>query len=219
MSFPIYLRIDLDKLKIYNVVCSGAHEECPWLASVVSACFPESLFISQWMLLISSSDFPVSPLGLIHIRQSIKVYQRPSEILESKFDLKSVVSDVRCEDKGVEVDIKSQLYLRSTETCIWEGTATLLSRSKEVINKQKQPKEQVDQGSNNNLEATSKSSYEIFGWKRFHVDGDTGLKYAKATHDYNPHHLYPKTAQLLGYDQPIAHGLWTLQRSLNIVKG
>jgi len=39
------------------------------------------------------------------------------------------------------------------------------------------------------------------------VESDTGIKYARITGDWNPHHLYPWTASLLGYRKPIAHGM------------
>ena len=47
--------------------------------------------------------------------------------------------------------------------------------------------------------------------------GDTGIRYAKVSGDWNPHHLYPWSARLLGYRSPIAHGLWTLARAVAVV--
>ena len=49
------------------------------------------------------------------------------------------------------------------------------------------------------------------------VAGDTGIRYAKVSGDWNPHHLYPWSARLLGYRSPIAHGLWTLARAVAVV--
>lgn len=46
------------------------------------------------------------------------------------------------------------------------------------------------------------------------VPGNCGVQYAKLTGDWNPHHLYKWTAWLLGYRKPIAHGMWTLSRSI-----
>ncbi|ESO92930.1 hypothetical protein LOTGIDRAFT_175639 [Lottia gigantea] len=50
------------------------------------------------------------------------------------------------------------------------------------------------------------------------VGGDTGLNYAHATGDWNPHHLYPWTAKLLGYRQPIAHGMWVLGKMIALIQ-
>ena len=57
------------------------------------------------------------------------------------------------------------------------------------------------------------------GWMTVQVPASIGLQYARATGDYNPHHLYPWSARLLGYSRPMAHGMWTLQRALQCVKG
>ncbi|XP_012938465.1 uncharacterized protein LOC106011880 [Aplysia californica] len=38
----------------------------------------------------------------------------------------------------------------------------------------------------------------------------TGPDFAKATMDYQPQHLNTLTAKLVGFDKPIAHGLWSM---------
>jgi hypothetical protein len=38
---------------------------------------------------------------------------------------------------------------------------------------------------------------------------DIGRKYAKISRDYNPIHLYPFTARLLGFKKAIAHGMYS----------
>lgn len=46
----------------------------------------------------------------------------------------------------------------------------------------------------------------------------TGIRYAKVSGDWNPHHLYPWSARLIGYKMPIAHGMWTLGRVIAEMK-
>ena len=56
-------------------------------------------------------------------------------------------------------------------------------------------------------------------WRTFFkADPDTGWKYAKLTNDYNPHHLNTFTARLVGYPGPMAHGMWTLSRTLAAIE-
>ncbi len=66
------------------------------------------------------------------------------------------------------------------------------------------------------------STYLIFSDKfsvnELHVPADTGLRYAGASGDYSPHHLYPWTARLLGYSKPMAHGMWTLSRAVATIQ-
>lgn len=46
------------------------------------------------------------------------------------------------------------------------------------------------------------------------VPGDVGRRYARASGDYNPHHLFTLTARLVGFRRPIAQGMWTLARAI-----
>ena len=57
----------------------------------------------------------------------------------------------------------------------------------------------------------SKDAFEVT------VPGNTGVRYARVSGDYNPHHLWWFTARPLGYRLPIAHGMWTFARVLSDV--
>ncbi len=46
------------------------------------------------------------------------------------------------------------------------------------------------------------------------MSSSLGLRFARASGDFNPHHLFTWTAKMLGYKQPIAHGMWTIARCL-----
>jgi acyl dehydratase len=46
---------------------------------------------------------------------------------------------------------------------------------------------------------------------------DIGRRYAPVSGDFNPIHLTGWSARLLGFDQPIAHGMWTLARALAVL--
>ena len=59
---------------------------------------------------------------------------------------------------------------------------------------------------------------DSFHCQKFTVDSGTGLRYAAISGDYNPHHLYPWTARVAGYKQPMAHGMWTLAKALAVVQ-
>ena len=51
------------------------------------------------------------------------------------------------------------------------------------------------------------------------MPSDIGVRYARLSMDWNPHHLYPWSARLLGYRAPIAHGLWTLAKTIALITG
>lgn len=97
-------------------------------------------------------------------------------------------------EKGIEVMLRVVMTDKSNDLKVWEGTTTLLSRGKGGGRRapQKFDKPQWD----------SHSLHD--------VAGNTGLKYAAVSGDYNPHHLYKWSAMIMGFKQPIAHGLWTM---------
>ncbi|TDM08788.1 MAG: hypothetical protein C4K60_05210 [Ideonella sp. MAG2] len=47
-------------------------------------------------------------------------------------------------------------------------------------------------------------------WARYRLPKDAGRTYAKLSGDANPIHLWPWSARLLGFPQPIIHGMHTL---------
>jgi acyl dehydratase len=55
----------------------------------------------------------------------------------------------------------------------------------------------------------------VVHWK---LAGDLGRRYAAVSGDRNPIHLYPLTAKAFGFPTTIAHGMWTLARSLSAVQ-
>ena len=52
-------------------------------------------------------------------------------------------------------------------------------------------------------------------WK---LPADLGRTYAGVSGDHNPIHLYPLTAKALGFPRQIAHGMWTLARSIAAIE-
>ena len=52
-------------------------------------------------------------------------------------------------------------------------------------------------------------------WK---LGGDLGRRYGAVSGDRNPIHLYPLTAKAFGFPTNIAHGMWTLARSLSALQ-
>lgn len=46
---------------------------------------------------------------------------------------------------------------------------------------------------------------------------DLGRRYAQLSGDFNPIHLWPLTAKVMGFKQPIIHGMWSLARAASAV--
>lgn len=194
------VRIDPDRLELFRKVC-----ETPIHGLAVPPAYPECLFLTPMAEIVLSEDFPLSPFGLIHIRQRIAIL-RPIDP-DAKLDLNCQLEEIRETDRGFEVDL--ELYAFEGGQKLWEGRTTVLSRNKKTRSRgqhrQEKPIPWVQ---------------EVEGLKSFiiHVPEDTGRRYARASGDWNPHHLYPITARLLGYRRAIAHGMWALSRTLAMIE-
>jgi acyl dehydratase len=89
---------------------------------------------------------------------------------------------------------------------VWSGEAEMLSRSPETT---RRARERGRERAAVRLADPERAS-------RVAIDApeDTGRRYARVSNDWNPHHLHWTVSRLLGYPQPIAHGMWTLARAL-----
>lgn len=192
------VRYDRAQLARYDAVC-GTDSRL-----VLPPAFPEHSFTLLIAKLVTAPDFPLSPLALIHTRQTIKMHAPIAR--DAVLELGCEVCDVCIDLKGVHLDFSMEVRRRGE--LVWEGVATLLSRSKQVRESLGQPRAG---------QAAAPTSPGRDGSVARHVvkvSGDTGRRFAAATGDYSPHHLWPWTAQALGYKRPMAHGMWTLSRAL-----
>ena len=83
----------------------------------------------QLFTVATSKEFPLSPLGLIHLRQRIRIYASMSEVVDTACDLHCSVVEVRETEKGIEVDVRCDVYAAEGEKRLWSGLTTLLSRN------------------------------------------------------------------------------------------
>ncbi|XP_066567142.1 uncharacterized protein LOC136754854 [Amia ocellicauda] len=163
-------------------------------------CYPEFLFLRLLTMIVCAESFRLSPLGLVRVRQTMITFQPIDELKKGPFSLQASVREYRAVDLGIEVDIGLAVADRSNKP-VWEELVTLLSRDMKKITS----KRQHAPGSTDPNEV--KSVEVVIPW-------NTGLKYAQATRDYNPLHLFPATAKLLGCKRTIAYPLWTVSKCL-----
>lgn len=92
-------------------------------------CFPETQFMRHFLLLFSSPFFPCSPLGLIHVRQSITAYQTVSSIILEKSNLHCYVHEIKETGRGYEISVWCDVYASGDQKLLWSGVTTVLSRN------------------------------------------------------------------------------------------
>lgn len=166
----------------------------------VPLCFPEISFTPLMAQAIVSPHFPLSPLGVIHVRQTAVQHLRMDP--GGRYAARCELTEMRETEKGVETDF--DMRLTRTGDVYWSGRGTMLSRSKRVRSGAAKKKAHAA------AEAPSSPFTDVA------VAADTGRRYARVSGDYNPHHLWSWTARPLGYRRPIAHGMWTFARVLGL---
>ncbi len=176
---------DIPHLEAYNEVCGFAR------ADTLPATYPHMAAFGLHMALMTDTQFPFAPMGLVHLRNSITQH-RPIGVDET-FDVTVRAADLRPHPKGKLVDLLTTVLVNG-ET-VWEEVTTLFSRGKG--------------GAAEETKAPLAGIEAPDGVVHWRMAGNLGRRYGAVSGDRNPIHLYPLTAKAFGFPTNIAHGMWT----------
>ncbi len=179
-------------LQRYRDVCRATGDELP-------PAYLHVVAMPLHMQLFIASRFPVKVLGLIHLRNTIRVLgrmemQHPAK-LQVRFDT------MRLTPAGQEFDFTTRY--EQDGAVKWEEVSTMFARGPAPPKDSKRP---TIERSNHPDSGVSTESLNI--------RTDTGWRYARVSGDFNPIHLTARTAQMFGFKQAVAHGMWSLGRCL-----
>lgn len=158
--------------------------------------FPQVMATALQIKLMLAPEFPFNPMGVVHLRNQIS--QTRALLAHEALDFSVQTSPLRVTANGYEVDFVNDVSVAGE--AVWQATSTVLIRRK------------LDG-------ATSKPSAHLPGREYQHVEqwripSNRGRRYARASGDYNPIHLYTAAAKLLGFRRHIAHGMWSKSRCI-----
>ncbi|MCA1794591.1 MAG: hypothetical protein LC660_12125 [Desulfobacteraceae bacterium] len=182
---------DPKKISRYRQLCGFSHTPED---RTIPPSFLQTLFIGMLGRYVTSHFFPVNPMGLIQTGQSFEAIQ-PVGIYDT-LDLTCTLKDMTRTSKGITTRFHLQIHTKNT--LVWQGISTYLTRNPIPGTTPKKP---------------IKDRF-LPPRLTIQVPADTGRRYAQVSGDYNPHHLFHTTARLLGFKQAIAHGMWSLARTL-----
>lgn len=182
--------INEKKINPYNKICGFEIHDTP----EIPISYFQTLFTGILGKFITSSAFPINPLGLVHIFQSLEIKQTitPNESVDLSCDLTQVSRTL----KGIEYTFT--LTVESNQGVVWEGVSIFLTPIKRAKKKEHKKQDSVLPHTIN-----------------FLVPSNTGRAYASVSNDYNPHHLSSLLAKLFGFKKAIAHGMWSLSKVLS----
>ena len=184
------LEIDAEHLHKYQKICNfPTNNEVPAMYLAVLA-------QSLQMHMMTSEPFPFVLLGLVHIRNQIKQYRtiQATEALQ----LSCKFGELKPHDKGVQFDFI--ITAKVGDELVFEGLTTYLSRQK------------VQEKQTENNKSETKPNYQLK--QTWRLAENTGRRYAMISGDFNLIHIHALTAKAFGFNNAIAHGMWSKARAL-----
>lgn len=166
--------------------------------------YPHLLAFGLHMAIMGDPAFPYPAIGTVHLENTITAHRAIT--VGETLDVETSVGTPRPHTKGTLLDFVTTVTATSdtsdAEETVWESTSTYLRRGR------------GDAGAAAGLTIGGAPT----GGVEWRLPADLGRRYAAVSGDHNPIHLYPLTAKALGFRRQIAHGMWTLARSVAAIE-
>lgn len=175
---------------------------------VLPPCALQVLAIDLHLQIVQDPRFPFAALGMVHVDNVIEERRALPET--GTLELRVCLGEHRPHDKGTTFDLVTEARVLGDEgPPPWRSVMTALVRDRH--------RSASSKGRSSSSSSSSPSSNEhgpLLTSSAVFVPGDLGRRYAAVAGDANPIHLWATTAKLFGFPRAIAHGMWTLARSL-----
>lgn len=187
------VRVDAENLRQYRALCGfGEGDDLPLP-------YPHVMVSALHLAMLSSPQFPVRLLGLVHLSNRIEVFTELP---------KHGGGQMHVWLEGHDDGERMQTFDLHTE---WRDGATLRWRElTRFIVKKPAPRREGPPSTVERTPATSTTTFE--------VPAGLGRRYSRVGGDINPIHLFDLTAKLFGFERAIIHGMWTLARCVAELK-
>lgn len=174
---------------------SGAGDAHALLPPTYTAVWETALALD----LLALEGLPFPSAGLIHLRSELVVIRplRVQDRVRCRLELERIDRHPR----GTRLALRCRNWNEAGQLC-QEDTAELLVRSRDRGSSD-------EDGMSRDRAATAGAQSEDVQWRehsRWSLPADAGRRYARASGDFNPIHLWPWTARWVGYSRPILHG-------------
>lgn len=158
-------------------------------------CFP------LLMKIITSADFPVPVLGLIHYKNQIIQYNPIKNT--AALTLVCRINNDRAAQIGRLINIKFEVF--EQDNMVWKCIATFLYKS---------PENRTSNSTSSSVPNRPPNPVSMVKVASFKINSFTALNYASISGDLNPIHLHKLAAKLFGFKASIMHGMWAKARVL-----
>jgi acyl dehydratase len=190
------VRLDARSVARYASMCAfGVADEVPLT-------FPHILAMPLHLKIFARGDFPLRPMGLIHLTNTIE--SLAPLVAGTNVDIVVAARNYQRTDAGIAFDMATEITREGRAA--WRETCVFLQRwpagSERAAAAGRPPR-------------PPKAPKDSRVLDEFDVNRKTAWEYAKVSADYNPIHLSERAARFFGLRGSIAHGMWSLARSLS----
>jgi acyl dehydratase len=195
------------RVAAYRAVCGDGGP-----ADVLPMAYPHVIATPVQLALMSSRAFPVRLMGLVHLRNHIELH-RPIGVSEAG-RIRVWIDGYRETSPGQEFDVNSSVEIDGKP--VWQETCVFMAR-RVTPDRTKRHSGRITAGEGipaPDAEAIQPNGAGDIHTSTFEADDGVGWRYAKVAGDFNPIHLWKIGARMFGFNQPIAHGMWSMARAL-----
>jgi acyl dehydratase len=192
------VRIDPGKVAAYAAVC--AFDASLVRDGYVPVTYPHVLAMPLHLYIMGQRAFPLRPMGLIHVSNSISQPGRLTAGMTA--DMQVAARNYRKSDAGFTFDMDTEL--RQGDQVLWKETCVFLARWPES----------AQQRAGTRPARPPKAPRDARVLATLDVDLARAWSYARVSGDFNPIHLGDRAARFFGLRGAISHGMWSLARSL-----
>jgi acyl dehydratase len=198
------LKIRRSHLRAYCRVC-GEPDNGETADPILPLAYPHVIAMPLHLRMLSSPEFPMRVLGLVHLRNRIEQV-RPLRASESG-RLRSWLDNYRETERGQEFDLHTEVIANGMP--VWREICTMLKRRPRGMPRARgAPAENSTRASPRPARdvkpASGVTSTQLVAAR------DVGWRYGRISGDLNPIHLSRWAARAFGFPHAIAHGMWSL---------
>jgi acyl dehydratase len=186
------VRLDAEHIGRYARVCGFIPEHG------VPLTFPHVLAFPLHLMMLTDPSFPWPALGMVHLANSVRL-RRPLAAGQ-RVRIEVECGPVVTHEKGHAFTLHTRIYRRGE--AVWDGDSVYLKRGVRSESAAPLPR------------AAEAPHMPLVREARWQLPAQLGRDYAKASGDFNPIHLHALSAKAFGFPRAIAHGMWTLGRTL-----
>ncbi|MDR5779667.1 MaoC/PaaZ C-terminal domain-containing protein [Caballeronia sp. LZ065] len=187
------VKLDPEAIGRYARVCGFIPEQG------VPLTFPHVLAFPLHLMMLTDPSFPWSALGVVHL--SNRVHLRRPLMAGQALRIEVECGPLMPHQKGQAFTLHTRIFRRGE--AVWDGDSVYLKRGVRSASVPDAP------------DAVEAAVRPLLAREaRWQLPPQLGRDYAKASGDFNPIHLHMLTAKAFGFPRAIAHGMWTLARTL-----